>query len=126
MKDNNCIRVYADPRQIENCKNKLNKADDSMELLVNAMNMAGSNARLKILYLLWDQQKLCVCDLSDILGISVPGVSQHLRKLTDAGIINKDKVAQTIFHRLTPNYLKLFEPFFKMMAKNEVFEQAAV
>ena len=97
-----------------------------MQLLVSAMNMAGSDARLKILYLLWDQQKVCVCDLSDILGISIAGISQHLSKLSNAGIIVKERVAQTTFHSLTPNYAKLFEPFFQMLMKNEVFETATV
>ncbi|MBK9939143.1 MAG: ArsR family transcriptional regulator, partial [Chitinophagaceae bacterium] len=34
-----------------------------------------------MIYLLEEEKELCPCDLSDILGMSIPAVSQHLRKL---------------------------------------------
>jgi len=122
MKKINCIRVYADEQQIESCRTKLQDADHSIQLLSRSFSLAGNQMRLNILYLLWDQDKLCVCDLSDILGISIPGVSQHLRKMKDNGMVTSNKVAQTIFYSLTPEHRELFSSFFKMMAKNKVFE----
>ncbi|WP_425291189.1 ArsR family transcriptional regulator [Spirosoma linguale] len=45
------------------------------------LNLAGNENRLKLIYLLKEEADLCVCDLSDILGMTIPAASQHLRKL---------------------------------------------
>ena len=43
---------------------------------------------------------MCPCDLSDVLNISVGGISQHLRKLKEGGIVKDKKVGKTIFYSL--------------------------
>ena len=125
MKKQTCIRVYADLQQINHCRQKVYTAKPSVKLLANAMSLAGSEVRLNILYILWDQQKLCVCDLSDILDLGISPISQHLKKMKDSGLVDNDKVGQTIFYSLTPEYEQLFTPFFKMIAQNKVFEPVA-
>ncbi|MBL4651698.1 MAG: winged helix-turn-helix transcriptional regulator [Flavobacteriales bacterium] len=122
MNNENCIRVFADIRQINNCKEKLEVSSQSINLLSRALSLAGNESRLKIIYLLWDQQKLCVCDISDILGMSIPGISQHLRKLSDGNIVKKQKVAQTIFYSLNSEYETLFLVFFEKIKKNQILE----
>lgn len=37
-------------------------------------------------------KEVCVCDLVDVLNISQPAVSQHLKRLKDAGIIKERRV----------------------------------
>jgi DNA-binding transcriptional ArsR family regulator len=66
--------------------------------LADVLNLAGNAVRLKILYLLTQENELCPCDLSDILSMTVPAVSQHLKKLKDAGIVTTKKSGQTIFY----------------------------
>jgi len=75
--------------------------------------LAGNEVRLKIIYLLEEAKELCPCDLSDILGMSVPAVSQHLRKLKDGNIVETRKEGQTIYYSLTQDNLKILKPFFK-------------
>jgi ArsR family transcriptional regulator, lead/cadmium/zinc/bismuth-responsive transcriptional repressor len=82
MKDT-CIRVLADVNQIKACKEKINHIDESAEYLANSLNLAGNAVRLKILFLLQEEGMLCPCDLSDILGMNISAISQHLRKLKD-------------------------------------------
>ncbi|MGB0391756.1 MAG: ArsR/SmtB family transcription factor [Salibacteraceae bacterium] len=122
MESNTCIRVYADVEQINGCKEELVKAHDSIQLLANALNLAGNEVRMKILYLLWKQEQLCVCDLSDILFMSPPAVSQHLRKLKDGGIIVNKRAAQTIYYSLSTQYETLLQTFFKKIGQNQIFE----
>jgi DNA-binding transcriptional ArsR family regulator len=85
----------------------------SFSQLGNILSLAGNEVRLKILYLLEEENELCPCDLSDILGMSVPAISQHLRKLKDGNIIEARKVGQTIFYSLRSENLKILKPFFK-------------
>jgi ArsR family transcriptional regulator len=43
--------------------------------------------RLKILWLLMDQEELCVCDIMRTLGITQSKASRHLRYLFNAGLV---------------------------------------
>jgi DNA-binding transcriptional ArsR family regulator len=81
--------------------------------LGNLLALAGNEVRLKILFLLEEENELCPCDLSDILEMSIPAISQHLRKLKDGNIIEARRSGQTIFYSLKPEQLSLLRPFFK-------------
>ncbi|WP_127125424.1 ArsR/SmtB family transcription factor [Pseudoflavitalea rhizosphaerae] len=117
MESNTCIRLYADQAQIEACKGKLKNAQKTFSSLSNVLALAGNEVRLKILYLLEEENELCPCDLSDILGMTIPAVSQHLRKLKDGGIVHTRKEGQTIYYSLTQENLKIVKPFFKHINK---------
>ena len=108
-----CIRLFADHEQIKNCKEKLKTAQKSFASLSNILALAGNEVRLKIIYLLEKEKELCPCDLADILGMSIPAVSQHLRKLKDGNIVETRKEGQTIYYSLTQDNLKILKPFFK-------------
>jgi ArsR family transcriptional regulator, lead/cadmium/zinc/bismuth-responsive transcriptional repressor len=113
MENNTCIRLFADLEQINNCKDKLKVTQKSFIQLSNILALAGNEARLKILYLLEEEKELCPCDLADILGMTVPAVSQHLRKLKDSNVVENRKEGQTIYYSLTKENLKILKPFFK-------------
>ena len=120
MKNISCIRIEADIEQISNCKQTITELENSFDLLSNILSLAGNNVRLKILYLLSQEQELCVCDLSDILEMKVSAISQHLRKLKDRNIIKPNRRAQTIFYSLTEEYKTIFTPFFKLIDGNKI------
>ena len=113
MDNNTCIRQFADYEQIKNCKAKLKTAQKSFGNLSNVLSLAGNEVRLKIIYLLETEKELCPCDLSDILVMSIPAVSQHLRKLKDGNIVETRKEGQTIYYTLTQENIKILKPFFK-------------
>lgn len=108
-----CIRIYADPIQINTCKEKIRSSEPSLLQLASVLALAGNGIRLKILYLLEEESELCPCDLSDILSMSIPAISQHLRKLKDGNIIQFRKSGQTIYYCLKPEHLKMLQSFFK-------------
>lgn len=53
----------------------------------------GEPTRLKIVKLL-AAKELCVCDLEEIMQISQPRISQHLKVLKYAGLVNERKEGQ--------------------------------
>ncbi len=67
------------------------------------LKLLGDKSRLKILYTL-NKTNVCVCKLVNILDMSQPSISQHLRKLKDANILNVEKKGQQIFYTLNHNY----------------------
>src|SRR6266481_8555126 len=119
---NTCIRVFADINQINACKEKLSHVDESAEYLANSLSLAGNAVRLKILFLLQEEGQLCVCDLSDILGMNISAISQHLRKLKDGKIITSKKTGQTIFYSMSTEYASIFKPIFKLITDNKILE----
>ncbi|WP_156314009.1 metalloregulator ArsR/SmtB family transcription factor [Lysinibacillus sp. ZYM-1] len=53
--------------------------------------------------------EVCVCDFVDVLEISQPAVSQHLRKLKEAGIITERKVGTWKHYRLVEDQTPLMK-----------------
>ncbi len=113
MENNTCTRLFADHEQIQSCKSRLKLAQRSFSQLSDILTLAGNEVRLKIIYLLIEEKELCPCDLADILGMTIPAVSQHLRKLKDGNFVETRKAGQMIYYSLTPENLKILQPFFR-------------
>ena len=47
----------------------------------------------------------CVCDLTEPLGLTQPTISHHLKILTDAGILTRDKRGVWAWYALVPGAL---------------------
>ena len=122
MENNSCIRQQADIEQINRCKDTVTELNESFDYLANGLSLVGNSVRLKILYLLYEEKRLCVCDLSDILGMNISAISQHLRKMKDRKLLETERDAQTIFYSLTSEYEELLRPFFEILDKNKILE----
>ena len=104
--ESTCIRALADENQISRCKNKIENVGSDLSDLATIIGLIGNDTRIKILYLIQPENRLCVCDLSDILGMTVPAISQQLRKLKDRGIISSEREGTVIYYSLTEKYLE--------------------
>tara|TARA_R110002124_G_scaffold138576_4_gene302063 strand:+ start:8973 stop:9266 length:294 start_codon:yes stop_codon:yes gene_type:complete len=85
----------------------------NFEKISKLLSISGNEVRLKILFLLNMEKELCPCDLSDILGMSVPAVSQHIRKMKDAGIISSRREGQTLYYSLNKDETDILNSIFK-------------
>ena len=47
-----------------------------------------------------DQGEACVCDLTPLVGLSQPTVSHHLKKLVDAGLLEREQRGKWAFFSL--------------------------
>ncbi|MFA5100824.1 MAG: metalloregulator ArsR/SmtB family transcription factor [Candidatus Omnitrophota bacterium] len=61
-----------------------------MKRVVKVLKVISDRNRLRILKLL-ERKRLCVCELSAIIGITQPSVSRHLKKLKAAGLISDEQ-----------------------------------
>nr|WP_149917119.1 metalloregulator ArsR/SmtB family transcription factor [Paenibacillus ihbetae] len=76
--------------------------------MADKLKLLSDGTRLTILSLL-KEREYCVCELVDVLEISQPGVSQHLRKLKSQGLVKEDKRGQWVYYSLSvdvPPYIK--------------------
>lgn len=123
MDNKSCIRVFADVNQIKECKKDIYSKQSNFNNLSNVLGLAGNEVRFKIIYLLHKEGKMCPCDLSDVLEMTVPAISQHLKKLREGGVIKDKKVAQTIFYSLSNEYNEVLLPVLKLV-NSKSFENA--
>jgi DNA-binding transcriptional ArsR family regulator len=117
MDNNVCIREKADPAQIKRGRESVAGSRAAFAELSSVLALAGNEVRLKILYLLDGEKELCPCDLSDMLGMRIPAISQHLRKMKDGEIVESRKTGQTIFYSVKAERMKLLRPFFKIITQ---------
>lgn len=115
-----CIRLEADIKQIMDCRSLIEELDSSLSSVSEVLSLAGNKVRLQILFLLQREERLCVCDLSDILKMNVSAISQHLRKLRDRDLIYATKEAQTIFYALNMAKLPTLSPILDLLKKENI------
>ena len=125
MNKQDCIRDLADLAQIKRCKASLSNIQSSTEKLSDILKLAGNDVRLKILFLLNKENQLCPCDLGDILDMSVPAVSQHLRKLKDGGLVETQREGKVIFYSLNLQIIPALQPFFGQLENNNILKVIA-
>lgn len=53
-----------------------------------------------IMMRLFLEQEYCVCQLVDMFEMSQPAISQHLRKLKNAGFVNEDRRGQWRYYSI--------------------------
>lgn len=62
----------------------------------------GHEVRLEI-YRALREEKLCVCELTELLGMTQPAVSQHLSTLKNADLIQSERKGQWTFYSVAKN-----------------------
>lgn len=110
-----CIREFADIDQLSQCIKNLEAVQSDLEKKSRILNLGGNEVRMKILYLLKTENQMCPCDLSDVLKMTVPAVSQHLKKLKDAELITRKKEGQTIFYSINKSEASLLFPILESL-----------
>lgn len=63
---------------------------------VKILKALGEPTRLKIIRLLAERE-LCICELAAVLDMSQPRISQHVKVLKKAGLVNERKVRQNSY-----------------------------
>ena len=77
------------------------EAEEAAEL-ATLFRALGDPGRLRLLSFLAVQPggEACVCNLTEPLGLSQPTVSHHLKVLTEAGLLERERRATWIYYRL--------------------------
>jgi ArsR family transcriptional regulator, arsenate/arsenite/antimonite-responsive transcriptional repressor len=70
-----------------------------IEKSAHILKLLGDKTRLTMVKIL-EQHDCCVCEFVEIFQISQPAISQHIRKLKDAGLIRETRKGQWHFYSL--------------------------
>ena len=71
-----------------------------MEIVLKAIS---DETRLKIISYL-SKDSFCGCELVEFLDMSQPAVSQHLKRLREAGVTKEEKRGKWVYYSLNKNH----------------------
>lgn len=79
-----------------------------IEAAAALLKLLGDKTRLSMVKML-DTNDYCVCEFVEIFKMSQPAISQHIRKLKDAGLVQETRRGQWIIYSL--NKENVYYPF---------------
>ncbi len=78
--------------------------DEKLYDLAELFKVFGDSTRIKILYALFERE-LCVCDISNLLGISQTAVSHQLRILKTNKLVKYRRNGKIVFYSLDDDHV---------------------
>ncbi len=77
------------------------------EDLASLLKAVADPVRLQLLSIIraGESQEACVCDLTAVVALSQPTVSHHLKVLTDAGLLTRERRGSWAWFSLVPSRL---------------------
>lgn len=81
----------------------MDKMRIGVEDAAQTLKLLGDKTRLTILGLLYSGD-CCVCEFVEVLQMSQPSVSQHLRRLRDANLVKEKRRGQWVFYSLVTDH----------------------
>lgn len=94
-KNHNCL--------VSNVRSKL-LSDNKAYELANLFKVFGDASRTRIMSAL-EVRDLCVCDIAEILDMSVSAVSHQLRVLRDAKLVKATKMGKEVMYSLDDDHV---------------------
>ena len=77
-------------------------SDEEAEATAAFFRSLADPARVRIVNLLASSEEaVCVCELTPALGLSQPTVSHHLKKLTGAGLLEREERGKWAYYSLS-------------------------
>jgi len=93
-----------------------------MNQLTGIFKLLSDETRLRMLMLLY-QEDLCVCEISGILDVPQPRISQNLSKLRDMNIVADERKEKYVYYSLKKENKILIELLKKMMDDIDSFSK---
>jgi ArsR family transcriptional regulator len=80
---------------------------DQADATAALLKAVADPVRLQLLSLIRSSsaQEACVCDLTPVVGLSQPTVSHHLKVLTEAGLLTRERRGTWAWFQLVPGRL---------------------
>lgn len=99
-----CSVRSVDPHRVQSARAQLLDDEAYVEIAETFRALADST-RAKIVHVL-AEQPLCVCDLAQVVGVSEPAVSQHLRLLRSLRIVRGSRSGKMVYYRLEDAHVR--------------------
>jgi ArsR family transcriptional regulator, arsenate/arsenite/antimonite-responsive transcriptional repressor len=85
-------------------------SDEDAEATAQVFKALGDPARVKVISMLTSSgDPVCACEFVPALGLSQATVSHHLKKLTDAGLLDREQRGKWAYFSLNEDALEQLE-----------------
>jgi len=98
------LMAHDHAKLIKNIKAGLPK-DEVLQDLGDLFKVFGDTTRIKIMYALYEDE-MCVCAISELLGMTQSAISHQLKTLKDAELVASRREGKTIYYRLSDDHVK--------------------
>ena len=96
-----CTELH--PEQIVHAEGRMPN-DEELFALADLYKIFGDSTRIRILYVLYDTE-LCVCDIAEMLGMTLSAISHQLRVLKQARLVKFRRAGKTVFYSLADDHI---------------------
>ena len=91
-----------------------------IEEVAEMFSLLGDKTRIKIVFALSKEKELCVCDIANVLGLTISATSHQLRKLKDKKVVKYRNDRNMVYYFLVDRYIEnLLSDVFKHLEKME-------
>lgn len=97
---NDICDSFSPSGNLEDLKPKILEVSGLSEIF----RVLGDETRTKIIYLL-AQRELCVCDLAQLLELTLPAISHHLRILRALRLVKYRREGRTVWYSLDDEHI---------------------
>lgn len=105
MIDKDTCEIYCyDEEKVNRIQGNLQTVDISS--VAQMLKAIADENRAKITYALCQDDELCVCDIANIIGVTVANASHHLRTLHKQGIVKFRKEGKLAFYSLDDEHIR--------------------
>ena len=94
----------------------MNKQD--LKQITKVIKAVADESRVRILCLLKNKKDLCVCELTEIIGLAQPTISSHLKLLENAGLTESYKDGLWVNYNISSSLDSLRSQFIETLYEN--------
>ncbi len=99
-----CDVVCVDEEKVERVQQQL--AEQNPLEVAKIFKALSDDTRIKVAYALSLEDRLCVCDVANIIGSSTATASYHLRLLKNMGLAKYRKEGKLVYYSLDDAHVK--------------------
>lgn len=93
-------------------------SEKDLKQISKVVKAVADEGRIRILCLLKNKKDLCVCEITDIIGLAQPTISSHLKLLENAGLIESYKDGLWVNYNISSNLDSFSSQFIDILYKN--------
>lgn len=91
---------------------------DRLKKTTKVVKALADDTRIRIINLLTQKSRLCVCEIHAVIGLSQPTISSHLKVLENAGLLISKKEGLWVEYMLDPGMEPFQEDIIKTLSQN--------
>jgi len=98
-----CEFIHVDDQLVEQIKERMPDEDQLFDL-AELYKVFGDSTRIKILYVLFESE-MCVCDIAQLLNMSLSAISHQLRVLKQAKLVKFRREGKIVYYSLDDDHV---------------------